>query len=115
MKTLALFLPDGTTPAPTTNFGPVRPGTTSPSRQLLLVNTGDEPIPNLLARIEQGSTTDGEYRVTVGSTNLTDANQLLAAVFEVGASLNVTESWSTPAGLTTTGPDTGTLVFLYDE
>lgn len=115
MKSLALFLPDGVTPAPATDFGSVPPGSTTPGRQLLLKNTGDEPISNLGGLIEQTSLADGQYRVTVGSTNLTAIEQALAPVFEVGASLAVSESWSTPANVTMTGPDTATLVFLYDQ
>ena len=113
-KTLGLFLQDGTTPATATDFGGVPPGTTTPSRQLVLMNTGDEPISNLAGRIEQASTADGEYRVTVGSTALSGAEQPLAALFDVGDTLNITESWNTPPGVTSTTPDTAVLVFLFD-
>jgi len=115
MKILTLFLEDGVTPAPATDFGSVPPGTTAPSRQLVLKNTGDEPISNLAGLIEQASTADGEYHVTVGSTNLNAVEQSLVAVFAVGDSLSVTERWTTPENVLVTGPDTATLVFVYDQ
>lgn len=113
-KTLALFLSDGTTIAPATDFGSVNPGTTAASRSLILKNTGTEAIPSIRARVEQTTAADGEYKVTAASKLLTAVNQeLLTAALAVGATLAISESWTTPAGVTG-AVDTGTLVIDYD-
>ncbi|GGR34143.1 hypothetical protein [Deinococcus ruber] len=115
-KAIALYLPDGTTPAPATDFGSVPPGTTAASRQLLVKNTGTEAIPSLRMFIEQTSTADGEYHVTVGGLTLTGtAQEVLSSPLAAGATLSVTEYWSTPAGLGVTGPDTANLVCQFDQ
>ena len=114
-KLLALLLPDGTTTAPATDFGSVPPGTTTASRSLLLKNTGDEAIPSIRGHIDQTSTADGAYLVTVGSTALTGtAQELLSASLDPGATLSVSERWTVPGGVSAT-VDTGTLVFDYEQ
>jgi hypothetical protein len=113
-KTLTLFLPDGVTAAPLSDFGSVNPGTTAASRSLLLKNTGTEAVPSIRARIEQTSITDGEYRATISSIALTGTNQeVLTAPLAVGASIGITESWTVPAGVTGS-VDMGALVLDYD-
>lgn len=115
MKLLELLSPDGT-PAPSPNIGSVPPGTVSPSRAMILKNTGTEVIPSVRARVEQLSVADGEYHVTVGSLALTGINQeVLSAPLAAGDSVGVTEYASTPAGLSSTGPDSGDLIFEYDS
>lgn len=114
-KTLALYLPDGVTVAPATDFGSVNPGVTTATRSLLLKNTGTEVIPSIRARIDQASTADGEYKVTANAKALNGANQeLLTTALAVNATLAVTESWTTPAGAAGSN-DLGTLVFEYDQ
>ena len=114
-KLLAIVLPDGTTTAPSTDFGSVPPGTTSASRSLLLKNTGTEAVPSIRALIEQASTGDGAYVVSIAGKALTGASQeVLTAPLAAGATLAITESWTTPAGVAGT-VDTGTLVINYDQ
>lgn len=107
MKQLSLLLPDGT-PAPATDFGSVPPGTAAPSRQLLLRNTGDEPLTGIRARVENASTENGEYTVTVQATVLTGDWTPLPDLAP-GEDLLVLESWLTPPSLTVTGVDSGLL------
>ena len=115
MRLLELLSPDGT-PAPSPNIGSVPPGTTSASRPMILKNTGTETVSSVRARVEQVSTLDGEYHVTIGSLALTGTNQeVLSGTLAVGASVAVTEYASTPAGLSNTGPDSGKLVIEYDQ
>ncbi|GGJ65397.1 hypothetical protein [Deinococcus aquiradiocola] len=113
-KQLTLLSPDGSAP-PAASYGSVPPGTTTTSRAMILKNTGDEALPSIRMHIEQTTTSDGEYHATAGSVTLTGtAQEVLSAPLAPGASVSVTEYVSTPAGLTTTGPDTGTLVWEYD-
>ena len=115
MKQLELLSPDGS-PVPSSNIGSVPPGSTTTSRAMILKNTGTEAITSVRARVEQASVADGEYHVTVGSLALTGANQeVLSAPLAAGNSVSVTEYASTPAGLSSTGPDSGDLIFEYDS
>ncbi|MFC4636998.1 hypothetical protein [Deinococcus hohokamensis] len=117
MKALELQLPDGT-PAPATDFGNVRPGTTTASREVRLVNVGDEPITDVLnLRVVQNETVAGEYRVTTGGVALTGEWQdVLAAQggsLAPGAFVALQEAWHVPAGVTDIGADTGFLDWQY--
>ncbi|PIH00270.1 hypothetical protein [Deinococcus sp. UR1] len=115
MKQLQLRLPDGT-PAPATDFGSVPPGTSTPTRELRLVNTGDEPITNVEALVVNDSLADGEYRVSLNGVALTGEWQpVLAEALAPGAFLTVQESWTTPVGVTTTGADHGQLRVRYAQ
>ena len=114
-KTLVLYLADGVTTATATDFGSVNPGTTAASRNLILKNTGTEVIPSIRARVEQTSVADGEYKVTAASKSLTGVNQeLLTVALAVGGTLAISESWTTPVGVTG-AVDNGTLVIEYDQ
>ena len=114
-KMLVLYLADGVTVQTPTDFGSVNPGTTAASRNLILKNTGTEAIPSIRARIEQTTVADGEYKVTAASKLLTAVNQeLLTAALAVGATVAISESWTTPAGVSS-AVDTGTLVIDYDQ
>lgn len=114
-KILSIVLQDGVTIAPATDFGSVPAGTTAASRSLLLKNTGTDPVPSIRALIEQTSTADGAYVVSIAGKALTGVSQeLLTAPLAVGATLAITESWTTPAGVAG-AVDTGTLVINYDQ
>lgn len=115
MKQLQLRLPDGT-PAPATDFGSVPPGTSTPTRELRLVNTGDEPVTSVEALVVNDSLSDGEYRVSMSGVILTGEWQsILSAPLAPGAFLAVQESWTTPSGVTTTGADHGQLRVRYAQ
>ncbi|MBZ9715270.1 hypothetical protein [Deinococcus multiflagellatus] len=116
MKQLELQQLDGTL-APATDFGSVPPGTTTASRQLRLVNTGDEPVPGLRLRVLQDGAVPGEYLVSANGVALTAqwtsplGDELLAP----GDSVLIVEAWTTPAGTTQTGADHGRLIISYQR
>ncbi|MBZ9715485.1 hypothetical protein [Deinococcus multiflagellatus] len=116
MKRLELQQLDGT-PAPATDFGSVPPGTTTPTRQLRLVNTGDEPVPGLRLRVLQDGAVPGTYLVTANGLALGDAwtAPLADAPLLPGQAVLISEAWTTPAGTTTTGADHGRLIISYQR
>lgn len=115
MKALTLQAPDGS-PAPAGDFGSVPPGTTSVSRALQLLNTGDEAITSVRMYVQQASSGAGVYRVTANSLELTtNLQEVLSGPLNPGDSIGLLESVSTPPGVTVTGPDTATLVWEYDQ
>lgn len=114
MKTLTLQLPDGS-PAPATDFGNVPPGTTTPARELRLVNTGDEAITGgIQMRVVQDDGVDGVYLVTANGVSLTDEwATVQAADLVPGAFILIEEAWQTPAGVTQSGLDNGWFDWQY--
>lgn len=114
MKNLTLQLPDGT-PAPTTEFGNVPPGTTTVQRELRLVNTGDEPITgDISLRALQDNTIDGTYIASAGGISLSANWQVVATNLAVGASILVLEAWQVPSTTSKpTGLDNGWLEWRF--
>ncbi|WP_407538872.1 hypothetical protein Q0M94_11895 [Deinococcus radiomollis] len=114
MKQITIFAADGVTPAPAFDFGSVPPGTTAPSRQLVLKNTGTDPIPSIKGAIERASSANGTYTVTIGGVTLTTADtELLSAPLAVNGTIAVTEQWATPVGVASSAVEYGLLVFKF--
>ena len=108
-----LELQDAGVPAAATDFGLVRPGENSTNVERQLANTGDADFVDVRLWVEQSDPTDGEYRVLVAGTPLTDAPQSFGPL-AVGALLSVEESWSTPPGAPGRYQDSGTLRWEAD-
>jgi hypothetical protein len=106
MKQLTLYAADGVTVAPAFDFGSVPPGATSASRQLVLKNTGTDPIPSIKCAIERSNTIGGVVMTAVDT-------ELLSVPLAVNATITVTEQWSTPVGVTSSAVETGLLDFKY--
>lgn len=67
-----LTLQDGTGATITSwDFGEVATGQQSTSLTITLRNTGDEPLTGITASVSQGSSADGELRVTLAGIALT--------------------------------------------
>ena len=113
-KILEVRLADLVTAAPLTDFGSVGPGNTSTTSTLYLFNSGTDPIPSVRAHIEQASTADGVYFVTVGSIPLNiNPQEVLTQPLAPGASIPFTERWDTPQNAPG-ALENASVLFVYD-
>jgi|GEM_PF-3239268 len=116
MKAMNLLATPGGAAAPTTDFGEVTPGSSSAPVTTYLTNTGDTIITTLRLWVEQDSTADGVYAVTVNGTPVTGTSEATATELNVnlapGEYVTVVEQWTIPPG-DGVDIDTGTLVARY--
>lgn len=111
MLKLELQTPGGAPLAPQ-DFGDVLPGTSTPPTPFRLVNTGDAPTAALTAWVEQASTEDGEFRVSMAGVLVTGTSPATATALPnlaPGEHLDGEGSWYLAAGARGVPYDTGTL------